>query len=318
MSLRSLAAVATFLVSRVYAKAADDGVSGVPLPAGFSRALFYDDFSSNSSLDLSKWKYDLGTQYPGGPANWGTGEIQSYTASPDNIYITNEKTLRIIPIYDGQGGWTSARVETQPEWDFGAAVGQRIRVEARLKPGTASADEQWGIWPAFWSLGSSYRGNYQNWPSVGELDFFESTHGQPRVWQSLHCGPNRVGGPCNEPTGLFVEAGDDIYNRDGWNTVSWELDRRHGTTWLDTSSEERMTWFVNDKPLLVLKQSDLANDEAWAQIVDNKKFLLLNVAVGGSFADAKAGFQTPMASTTGGLGAAMDVDYVGVYESWSE
>ncbi|KAM3485052.1 hypothetical protein MY3957_010027, partial [Beauveria namnaoensis] len=292
MSLRSLAAVATFLVSRVYAKAADDGVSGVPLPAGFSRALFYDDFSSNSSLDLSKWKYDLGTQYPGGPANWGTGEIQSYTASPDNIYITNEKTLRIIPIYDGQGGWTSARVETQPEWDFGADVGQRIRVEARLKPGTASADEQWGIWPAFWSLGSSYRGNYQNWPSVGELDFFESTHGQPRVWQSLHCGPNRVGGPCNEPTGLFVEAGDDIYNRDGWNIVSWELDRRHGTTWLDTSSEERMTWFVNDKPLLVLKQSDLANDEAWAQIVDNKKFLLLNVAVGGSFADAKAGFQT--------------------------
>ncbi|XWW92353.1 hypothetical protein V2A60_000276 [Cordyceps javanica] len=320
MSLRSLAAVAALLVAQVYANAADDGVPGVPLPAGFSRALFYDDFSSNSSLDLSKWKHDLGTQYPGGPANWGTGEIQSYTASADNIYITKEKTLRIIPVHDGQGGWTSARIETQPDWDFGAAVGQQIRVEAKIKVGTASADEQWGIWPAFWSLGSSYRDNYQNWPSVGEVDFFESTHGQPRIWQTLHCGPSPAGGPCNEPMGLFKEADDDIYNRDDWNVVSWELDRRHGTGWTGASlgPEERMTWFVNDKPLFVLKQSDLGNDEAWAQLVDSRKFLLLNVAVGGGFADAKAGFQTPMASTKGGLGAAMEVDYVGVYESWSK
>ncbi|OAA73341.1 Carbohydrate binding family 6 [Cordyceps fumosorosea ARSEF 2679] len=320
MALRTLTAVTAFLASRVHANAADNGVQGVPLPAGFSRALFYDDFSSNGTLDLTKWKHDLGTQYPGGPANWGTGEIQSYTASPDNIYVTRERTLRIIPVHDGQGGWTSARVETLPDWDFGAAVGQQVRVEARIKLGQAAADEQWGIWPAFWSLGSAYRDDYQNWPSVGEVDFFESTHGQPAVWQSLHCGPAPAGGPCNEPVGRFQEAGDDIYDRDEWNVFSWELDRRRGTgaTDAELGKGERMTWFVNDKPLFVLGQSDIGSDEVWGQLVDSKKFLLLNVAVGGSFANARAGFETPTNTTAGGLGAAMEVDYVGVYEAWSK
>ncbi|PQK17972.1 hypothetical protein BB8028_0009g01700 [Beauveria bassiana] len=314
------ALVVALLGSRVYANAADNGVAGVPLPPGFSRALFYDDFSSNGTLDMSKWKHDLGTQYPGGPSNWGTGEIQSYTDSPENIYVTQEKTLRIIPIRDNQGGWTSARIETQPNWDFGAAVGQQIRVEAKIKLGQAAADDQWGIWPAFWSLGSTLRGNYNNWPAVGEIDFFESAHGQARVWQTLHCGTSTSGGPCNEPMGRFNEADSSIYNRDDWNIFSWELDRRPGTGWTDAWSgpEERMTWFVNDKPLFVLKKSDLGSDETWSQLVDTKKFLLLNVAVGGSFANAKANFHTPTEKTVGGLGAAMDVDYVGVYESWSQ
>lgn len=310
MLARFLVVLTALLTLGVYANAADNGVAGVPLPPGFSRALFYDDFSSNGALDLSKWTYDLGTQYPGGPANWGTGEIQSYTNSLDNIYVTHEQTLRIVPLRDGRGGWTSARIETLPNWDFGAAIGQRIRVEAKVKLGSAAVDRQWGIWPAFWSLGSEYRNHYQNWPSVGEVDIVEGAHGLPNVWQTLHCGSSITGGPCNEPMGRVQQAGSDIYNRDDWNIFSWELDRRHGI-------EEQMTWFVNGKPLFVLKQSDLGNDEVWHKIVSNKKFLLLNVAVGGGFANAKAGFHTPTEKTIGGLSAAMEVDYVGVYESWS-
>lgn len=318
MAGRSIAALAALLVSGAYANAADQGVTGVPVPQGFERAIFYDDFS-NGTLDLSKWKYDLGTQYPGGPENWGTGEIQSYTNSSSNIYITKEKTLRIIPQNDAHG-WTSARIETTPDWDFGAAVGQQIRVEAKIKLGKGSADQQWGIWPAFWSLGAPYRDNYNNWPSIGEVDFFESAHGQPRVWQSLHCGQSPSGGPCNEPIGRSKEADDYIYNRDDWNVFSWELDRRRGTGWTDAwaGPEERMTWYINGQPLFVVKQSDVNDNNAWSKLVDYKKFLLLNVAVGGGFANAKAGFQTPTAKTVGGLEAAMDVDYIGIFESWSK
>lgn len=310
MATRSLTAAVALLAAGVYANAADIGVAGVPLPPGYSRALFYDDFSNNGSLDLSKWKYDLGTQYPGGPANWGTGEIQSYTDSPDNIYITRENTLRIIPVNDGQG-WTSARIETQADWDFGAAPGQQIRVEAKIKLGRDSADNQWGIWPAFWSLGAPFRGNYQNWPAIGEVDFLESAHGQSRIWQSVHCGETS-GGACNEPTGLSQEAGSSIYNRDDWNIISWELNRRHANDWM--GPEESMTWSINDQPVFTLKQSQVGNDEAWGNLVGNKKFLILNVAIGGGFANSKAGFVTPNEKTLGGLGAAMDVDYVGVYQ----
>jgi beta-glucanase (GH16 family) len=31
-----------------------------------------------------------------------------------------------------------------------------------------------GYWPAFWALGSPYRGNYQNWPGIGEFDVMEN------------------------------------------------------------------------------------------------------------------------------------------------
>lgn len=307
MAVRSLAATAALLAAplRVYAD--------VNVPWGFNQVLFYDDFSTNNgSLDNSKWQYDLGTQYPGGPENWGTGEIQSYTDSPENIFITRENNLRIVPLNSG-AGWTSARIETTADHDFGADVGDKIRVEARIKLGKNSADDQWGIWPAFWSVGSPYRGNYQNWPAVGEVDFFESAHGQARVWQSLHCGYTDAGGPCNEPMGLFKEADDDIYNRDDWNVFSWELNRQRGDDG-GFGAEEYMTWFVNDKPVFTLKQSDIGNDDVWGQLAAYRKFLILNVAVGGSFANAKAGFQTPTEKTIGGDGAAMEVDYVGIYK----
>ena len=58
-----------------------------------------------------------------------------------------------------------------------------------------------GYWPAFWMLGAPYRGNYQNWPSVGELDIMENVQGLNTVWATMHCGTN-PGGPCNETTGL--------------------------------------------------------------------------------------------------------------------
>lgn len=54
-------------------------------------------------------------------------------------------------------------------------------IESRLKVGNASVALQQGIWPAFWSLGSAFRGNYSNWPGVGEWDLFESVNGLPNM-----------------------------------------------------------------------------------------------------------------------------------------
>jgi hypothetical protein len=117
----------------------------------------------------NNWLFDLGTSYPGASAHWGTGETETYTNAATNIQISSNNTLTITPRLQ-KGSWTSARIETQRS-DFAAAAGGKLYIEGRIKLGTAPASKQQGIWPAFWALGSSFRGNYNNWPAASEWDF---------------------------------------------------------------------------------------------------------------------------------------------------
>ena len=59
----------------------------------------------------------------------------------------------------------------------------------------------------------------------------------------------------------------------------------------------------------------MGNASAWEAAAGSAKMLLLNVAVGGAFPDAVAGFRTPTNATVGGLGASMEVDYVAVWKT---
>src|SRR5436309_1499232 len=50
--------------------------------------IWSDEFngSAGSGVDTSNWMYDTGTSYPGGAANWGTGEVETMTNSTSNVY----------------------------------------------------------------------------------------------------------------------------------------------------------------------------------------------------------------------------------------
>lgn len=161
-----------------------------------------DDFlgRANSSPSSSNWIIDTGTSYPGGPANWGTGEVQTYTSSTSNLKLTGNGILQITARKDTSGRWTSSRIETR-RTDFQARDGGKMRISARLSMPNVSGPSAVGYWPAFWSLGAQFRGNYQNWPSIGEYDIMENVNGQNRVWGVLHCGTS-PGGRCNEPSGI--------------------------------------------------------------------------------------------------------------------
>jgi hypothetical protein len=97
----SLAAVAT---------AADASVP--PTPAGYT-LVYSDDFtgSANTAID-SSWIQDTGTGYPGGAANWGTGEVETMTGGTSNVHLDGHGDLGIKPLKDSAGHWTSGRVET--------------------------------------------------------------------------------------------------------------------------------------------------------------------------------------------------------------
>lgn len=134
--------------------------AAVPQIPGFSLT-WSDDFvgTANSLPNLANWIVDTGTSYPGGPAQWGTGEIQTYTSSTNNLKLNGNGALQITASRNSAGAWTSARIETQRS-NFMAAAGGKMRIQASLNL-PAVGSNGIGYWPAFWTLGSAYRGNYQ-------------------------------------------------------------------------------------------------------------------------------------------------------------
>ncbi|KAJ0159391.1 hypothetical protein CTA2_9760 [Colletotrichum tanaceti] len=283
------------------------GGGGPILPEGFAKIVFLDDFSTQQAGALpnaSKWTFDVGTGYPGGATNWGTQEIQTYTRDTANVAISENGTLTITPIKsDGGDGesWTSARIETNAAQDFACPEGGRLRMEASIMIPASDPATQSGIWPAFWSMGSAFRTNVTSWPRVGEIDMLELSNGVGTVFQTAHCGVVD-GGPCNEKTGLGSSA---EFPRGEFVKVACEVDRsaaaaagRGGRGGGGGGfASEKLVWYVNDTPTKTLKM------------------ILLNVAVGGEFPDAKAGTKTPNAQTVGGKDSRMEVKYVAVYSS---
>ncbi|TLQ43647.1 glycoside hydrolase family 16 protein [Streptomyces marianii] len=277
--------------------------SGAVPPAPDWNLQWSDDFTGpNRSLPSSAdWQIDTGHGYPGGPANWGTGEIQNYTNSPDNVSLDGSGNLRITPLRDGAGNWTSARIETRRA-DFKAPAGGTLRIEGRIRMPDVTGDAALGYWPAFWALGAPYRGNYWNWPGIGEFDIMENVNGLNSVWGVLHCGVN-PGGPCNETSGLGASRTcPGASCQSAFHTYRFEWDR--------SNSPNVLRWYVDDQLYHSVNQNQM-DAGTWADMTEHAGyFILLNVAVGGAFPDALAG-RTPTAATV--PGRPMLVDYVAVW-----
>jgi len=289
------------------------GVSGVlltvnanavvpPTPTGWTLA-FADDFNgANNTLPSgANWIIDTGFGYPGGPGNWGTGEIQNYTNSTANLRQDGTGNLVITPIRNGTS-WTSARIETQRS-NFTAPAGGILRIEGRIQMPNVTGAAALGYWPAFWALGAPYRGNWWNWPGIGEFDIMENVNGINAVWGVLHCGVS-PGGPCNETTGLGANrACPGSSCQSAFHTYRFEWDRTN-------ENAQQLRWYVDGTQFHTVNQSQVG--ASWASMTNHAGyFILLNVAMGGAFPNALAGTGTPTGSTASGV--PMRVDYVAVW-----
>ncbi|GAA0977259.1 carbohydrate-binding protein [Acrocarpospora macrocephala] len=273
-------------------------------PSGWS-LVWSDDFngSAGSLPSSTNWQIDTGHSYPGGPGNWGTGEIQNYTANSANVSLDGAGNLRITPIGSGQN-WTSARIETRRS-DFKPAAGRILRIEGRIQMPNVTGNAALGYWPAFWALGAPYRGNYWNWPAIGEFDIMENVNGLNSVWGVLHCGVS-AGGPCNETTGLgSSRACPGSSCQSAFHTYRFEWDR--------SVNPNQLRWYVDGQQYHSVSQAQL-DATTWNNMTSHAGyFILLNVAIGGAFPNALAGFGTPTAATVSGR--PMVVDYVAVWQS---
>ncbi|TDV46209.1 carbohydrate-binding protein [Actinophytocola oryzae] len=277
--------------------------ASVPPPDSGWTQVWADDFTGNANTlpSSSNWIIDTGHAYPGGPGNWGTGEIQNYTNSTSNLSLDGGGNLRITPIKDGSGNWTSGRIETQRS-DFRPPSGGVLRLEGRIQMPNVTGNAALGYWPAFWALGAPYRGNYWNWPAIGEFDIMENVNGINSVWGVLHCGVN-PGGPCNETNGLGASrACPSSSCQSAFHTYRFE--------WDQSVSPNQLRWYVDGQQFHSVTQSQIGND-AWSQMTANGYFILLNVAMGGAFPNGVAGFGTPTGDTVSGR--SMLVDYVAAW-----
>ncbi|WP_037618233.1 glycoside hydrolase family 16 protein [Streptomyces aureus] len=268
-------------------------------PTGWSQ-VFADDFSgaAGSGVNTTNWQYTTGTSYPGGPANFGTGEVETMTSSTSNVALDGNGNLLITPRRDASGNWTSGRIETK-RTDFEPPAGGKLRMEARIQMPNVTGAAAKGYWPAFWALGAPYRGNYQNWPGVGELDIMENVQGLNTEWATMHCGTN-PGGPCNETSGIGNNTPcTGTTCQAGFHTYAMEWDR--------STSPEEIRFYLDGVNFHTVKANQV-DATTWANATNHGYFMILNVAMGGGFPGAFGG--GPDSGTE--PGHPMVVDYVQV------
>ncbi|MEU4654724.1 glycoside hydrolase family 16 protein [Streptomyces sp. NPDC023723] len=285
--------------------AAPDADASAPTPPSGWTQLFLDDFngSAGSGVSTANWQYATGTSYPGGAANWGTGEVETMTSATNNVSLDGSGNLRITPLRDASGNWTSGRIETN-RTDFQPPAGGKLSVESRIQMPNVTGAAAKGYWPAFWMLGAPFRGNYWNWPGVGELDIMENVQGLNTVWATMHCGTN-PGGPCNETTGIGGStACPGSTCQSGFHTYRMEWDR--------STSVEQIRFYVDGVNYHTVR-ADQMDATTWANATNHGFFVILNVAMGGGFPGAFGG--GPDSGTV--PGHPMLVDYVQVLSAGS-
>ena len=238
--------------------------------------LTWSDEFNGTSLNLSDWNYDLGTGSQYGLWGWGNGELQYYLS--DNVSVA-DGLLTITAQDESFGGmdYTSGKIHTKTKQNFTYG-----KIEARIKVPTDQ-----GTWPAFWMLKDPFDLNQNSggWPP--EIDIMETVgHSSNTAYCTAHYNtPENVissGGSITLPNGDY---GDDFHIY----TIEWYPDN--------------IEWFVDGALVHSLNKAQIHPIE-WQ--FDEPFFLILNLAIGGSWPGA------PDGSTT--FPEAMEVDWVRVYD----
>ncbi len=250
------------------------------------------DGGAGTGLDPANWRYDIGT-------GWGTGEIENMTNSTANVQHDGNGHLKVTAIRDGNGNWTSGRIESQRS-DFAAPAGGQLQVSASIQQLDTSGAAAAGYWPAFWMLGSQFRVDH-NWPNDGEIDIMEDINGRSSVFGTLHCGVN-PGGPCNESTGIGSGERPCPGCQTGFHTYSMIVDR--------SVSPEQIRWYLDDANYFTINANQV-DPTTWSNAVDHGFFIIFDLAMGGGFPNSFGG--GPNAQTQ--PSASMIVDNVQVSTS---
>ena len=210
-------------------------------------------------------------------------EWQRYTNSNTNAYVENN-CLVIKTIHESDkhemNQYTSARLNTANKYAF-----KYGKIAARMK----LPDGQ-GIWPAFWMLGANIdeNGGDTPWPQTGDIDIFE-------LYGSKDDGvveANAHYADASESHAMMGAASYELKEgkfSDDFHIFELEWD------------EEKIAWFVDGNEYVSMEITEEQFSEFHKEF-----FILLNIAVGGTYADY------PDETTT--FPQYMYTDWIRVYE----
>jgi len=228
-----------------------------------------DEFNVNGAPDGGKWGYDIGT----GNDGWGNRESQYYTSRADNVIVQDGHLIIKLKKESYEGSeYTSTRMLTKEKYEFTYG---RVEVRAKLPEGG-------GTWPAIWMLGSNIA--TAGWPACGEIDIMEHRgNAQGTISSAMHT-PSSFGGTVNKGE-IFVADASEAFHV---YTVDW--------------TASKMDFYVDDTLFYTYNPAN-KNSTTWP--FDANQFIILNVAMGGTFGgNIASGFT----ETT------MEIDYVRVYQ----
>jgi len=255
------------LAALVFTAGCEDDTQTV---AELNNLVMADEFDIDGAPDSEVWGFDIGT----GVNGWGNNELQYYTSRTENVAVQNGNLLITAREESFEGSqYTSARLLTKGLFDQ-----QYGRFEARIKLPWGQ-----GIWPAFWMLGADIDDN--PWPAAGEIDIMEFRGQEPTIIHGSVHGPG-------------YSAGNAI-------TKTFELQNDRFDTGFHIFGIEWGPGFVNYYVDDVLYNQITPADVTGEWVFDKPFFILLNVAVGGTFVGSPDS-ETQFPQT-------MIVDYVRVY-----
>jgi len=215
-----------------------------------SYTLVWSDEFSGSEVDVSSWNMEIGN----GSGGWGNNELEYYTSSPKNLFISNgnliiEARRETVDRFD----YTSARITTQAKKHFKFG---RIDIRAKLPVGK-------GIWPALWMLGENI--SSVGWPACGEIDIMELVGTYPaRVTGTMHW---KAAGGSNKNKGAnYTLAAGDFSQEFHVFSIEW--------------SQDNIKWLVDDQTFFTTTSPDVGSDN---YPFNADQFFIFNVAVGGNW-----------------------------------
>ncbi|MDR0682988.1 MAG: glycoside hydrolase family 16 protein [Dysgonamonadaceae bacterium] len=257
----------------------------VPIPKGYSRLVWQEEFSGFGLPDPNKWGYEVGFVRGSEMQYYANARIENTCV--DNGYLTirciNKDTLRnedgeILnkKIEDGNEFYiTSGSVTTRYKGDWKYC---RVEVRAKIPPGS-------GTWPAIWMMPTD--NVYGYWPYSGEIDIMEYIGNEPYV---LHCAAHFHDGEKKTAVGGSTTT---MTATSDWHVFALE--------WHDG----QLQWYVDDKMIYRSNRPSGAAPSAWP--FNQRFYLILNFAFGGVWG-GQGGYNVDL------LPLDFLIDYVRVYQ----
>jgi beta-glucanase (GH16 family) len=247
------------------------------------------DFTKAESKTLNTKFWNVFQGAP--PAN---SESEYYTSNSQNINIFNGSLNLTAQVEHTQNyNYTSARIDTSGKEEF---LYGRIDVVATMPNGV-------GTWPAIWMLSQDNKYEDQSAPSDPSKIYND---GEIDIAEEVGILPNKVYGIVHNRAAINNPGGQGFYN-----TVDLP---NNDTVFNDYSIEwtpNNITFSVNNNPYFTYNKLPGSDFQTWP--FDQKFYLIINLALGGTWGGGDKAQFPPDGVDKSALPATMKVQSVNYY-----